>query len=281
MRKHGMNENLRFDFGNDVLPYPPEKLLPYIKQKENGDWDYCVDEDSIDEFTKYDIESWYRYFVDYADFLTNGYDKEVTDEEIEQITWFNTLSSTQYYPPDYISWYTYKKDNEDFALIEDEKTTDYVRKEFKKWHDYFARCLILGWRGGAEFYLSAKNKEPWDKRLRALWTHKPLKEIKCNCIYHYSIGFIDTEDDFRYFTLPEFEEYVEILNEGRKNWLEEVERQENTPGYLPEDFDQKNLELIRKDFPFDNKLSFHEIIETVDSFVAELNEYLKNRKLEG
>ena len=113
----------------------------------------------------------------------------------------------------------------------------------------------------------------WDERLEALWTHKPFTIKDYDYLNHYDIGIIEPLIDINDMDIDVLEEYVEIVNESRKNWLDKVREQENTPGYLPDDFDEINIARIRKKYSFDKNLTFHEIIDVLNKEVLEINEY--------
>ena len=184
------------------------------------------------------------------------------------------------WPPRHLRPYIKQDYTQDWEIV-DESIPDDLRKEFEEW--YKTKFLeAVKWENERyERQLEQDRYDKiWDERLEALWTHKPFEKMRYGYLNHYDIGFIQPKVDIESLTVEELEEYVEILNEAHKNWLEEVKRQENTPGYLPEDFDQKNLELIRKTFAFDSNVSFHEIIDVVEDDIKTINEYLIQRKNE-
>jgi hypothetical protein len=71
----------------------------------------------------------------------------------------------------------------------------------------------------------------------------------------------------------ELKEYVNIVNVSHKKWLEVVKKQESIPGYLPEDFNEKNLELARKKYGFIDSVSFDTIMECVENEIEAVNSY--------
>ena len=189
------------------------------------------------------------------------------------------------WPPRHLRPYIEQDYTQDWEIV-DESIPDDLRKEFEEWHK---TVFLEAVKWGNERY---KRRYKWlfeqvrydkirDERLDALWKHKPFKVMKNGYIHHHEVGIIQPECEIEDMTLEELREYVDILNEGRKNWLEEVKRQENTPGYLPEDFDEKNLDFIRITCSFDKNLTFHEIIDVLNKEVLEINEYLKKKESDG
>ena len=184
------------------------------------------------------------------------------------------------WPPRHLRPYIKQDYTQDWEIV-DESIPDDLRKEFEEW--YKTKFLeAVKWENERyERQLEQDRYDKiWDERLEALWTHKPFEKMKRDYWNRYDVGIIQPKCEIEDMTLEELQEYVDILNESRKNWLDKVREQENTPGYLPDDFDEKNIARIRKKYSFDKNLTFHEIIDVLNKEVLEINEYLKKKESE-
>ena len=201
---------------------------------------------------------------------------------LEEKPW--SATDTLPWPPDHLRPYIKMDGTQDWEIVDDSIPDD-LRKEFEEWHDKYVDIVHKFTKQFQENFEKRRREAPykkiWDERLKALWKHKPFEKMKYDYLNHYDVGFIEPKVNLDDMTLEELKEYVEILNESRKNWLAVVKEQEETPGYLPEDFEEKNMNLIKKDFVFENASTFHDIISIIDSDIQEVNEYYRNRFVKG
>ena len=185
------------------------------------------------------------------------------------------------WPPRHLRPYIEQDYTQDWEIV-DESIPDDLRKEFEEWYKTVFLEAVKWENERFERQLEQDRYDRiWNKRLEALCKHKPFKVMKYDYLNHYDVGFIEPKVNLDDMTLEELQEYVEILNESRKNWLAVVKEQEETPGYLPDDFEERNMNLIKKDFVFENASTFHDIISIIDSDIQEVNEYYRNRFVKG
>ena len=180
------------------------------------------------------------------------------------------------WPPRRLRPYIKQDNTQDWKIVDDSIPDD-LRKEFEEWYTVFLEVVKRENNRYKKQLEQDRYDEIWRERKEALRetvrSSKKDKVIKFGFSYLYTIGFVVTDVRYYDMSLEELEEYVKILNEAHKNWLAVVKKQENTPGYLPEGFDEENLELIRRDFPVTNKYSFHETIDFVERAIAEINKF--------
>jgi len=200
---------------------------------------------------------------------------------LEEKPW--SATDTLPWPPDHLRPYIKMDGTQDWEIVDD-SIPDNLRKEFEEWHDKYVDIVHKLTKQFQENFEKRRREAPykkiWEERLEALWKHKPFEKMKRDYWNRYDVGIIQPKCEIEDMTLEELQEYVDILNESRKNWLDKVREQENTPGYLPDDFDEKNIARIRKKYSFDKNLTFHEIIDVLNKEVLEINEYLKKKESE-
>ena len=191
-----------------------------------------------------------------------------------------SATDTLPWPPDHLRPYIKMDGTQDWEIVDDSIPDD-LRKEFEEWHDKYVDIVHKLTKQFQENFEKRRREEPyrkaWHERLEALWKHKEPEIIKFDYKYFYEVGVIIPSKELEDMTFEELREYVEILNESRKNWLAVVKKQEETPGYLPDDFEERNMNLIKKYFVFENASTFHDIISIIDSDIQEVNEYYENR----
>jgi hypothetical protein len=168
---------------------------------------------------------------------------------------------------------------QDWEIVNDSIPDD-LRKEFEEWHDKYVEIVH---KLTKQFQESANEMEYriiWNERLKALWNHEETKIIKFHIYYHPEIGMIEPEKDVKEMSLEELNEFIMILEEGRKNWLNKVHEQENR-NVLPNDFKEKNLKRIIKKYNLKDEITEEQIFSSIEKDLKELKDYyiyLKNKK---
>jgi hypothetical protein len=181
------------------------------------------------------------------------------------------------WPPRHLRPYIEQDYTQDWEIVDDSIPDD-LRKEFEEW--YKTKFLeAVKWENERYERQLEQDRydEIWLEREEALWSSKKKKKIKFRFEYCYTIGFIATEVPYDEMSLEELEEYVKILNEAHANWLAVVKKQEEIPGYLPDDFYQKNLEKTIRTFNLVEDISFEEIMELVEGGIAEINKFYNEK----
>lgn len=197
---------------------------------------------------------------------------------LEEKPW--SATDTLPWPPDHLRPYIKMDGTQDWEIVDDSIPDD-LRKEFEEWHDKYVEIVHKLTKQFQENFEKRRREAPykkiWDERLEALWKHKEKKNINFKFEYYYEVGIIKPLKEIENMTNDELKEFIEILNEARQSWLAVVKKQEETPGYLPEDFDKKNMEKIQKYFDFDDSMTFHDIISFMNNAVNNLENYYKDR----
>jgi hypothetical protein len=182
------------------------------------------------------------------------------------------------FPPAHLRPYIKEDFTQDWEIV-DESIPDEYRKEFEEWHKTLVQAVKDENERQIRWTEDRYYKKFWHERRNALWNHKEKKVIKFAFEYNYTVGFIASEVFHKDMSFEELKEYVEILDEGRKNWLAEVKRQESIPGYLPDDFDEKNLKLTIELLGLIKDVTFEEIMYRINKEIEDINEDYKQRLL--
>ena len=175
------------------------------------------------------------------------------------------------WPPKHLRPYIEQDYTQDWEIVDDSIPDD-LRKEFDEWYKTVFLEAVKWENERYERQLEQDRYDRiWHERVEALWSSKKLKVIKFEFEYCYTIGFIATEVPYDEMSLEELEEYVRILNEAHANWLVVVKKQEETTGYLPDDFYQKNLEETIERFNLVDNISYEKIMELVEEEIKDIN----------
>ena len=181
------------------------------------------------------------------------------------------------WPPRHLRPYIEQDYTQDWEIVDDSIPDD-LRKEFEEWYKtVFIEAVKLENERYERQLEQDRYDRIWHERVEAMWNHEDEKYINFDFEYCYTIGIVLPEIKLEDMSLNELKEYVNIVNVSHKNWLEVVKKQESIPGYLPDDFNEKNLELARKKYKFRDDVSFEEIMQAVENEIKETNLFLQNK----
>jgi hypothetical protein len=282
MEKFESERNVRFDFGQNIMPEPPHEILQYIRQKDDGDWELInksIENEYIDIFN-----NWHQYFLDYAEWQNDKRKKCITEEQMEKIKNIESFligDDVFPYPPDYIFDYTQQNFRGDWVL-KNGNESEYIRKEFDKWHNYFLENAICILDSSSNFLRKSEIYNEYDK----IWNERTsaffdiIETCKYPESYSYDmyLGMIIPIKPLESMNNDELEDFIKYAKKSRENWKNIVNKQEIKKRITP-NFRKENIKKIRKEYDVPKDISNEELNELVENVILEAENILSKRKI--
>ena len=281
MKKFESEKNVRFDFGQDIMPKPPQYFLQYIKQKDDGDWELI--NKSMEQKYINDFENWHHYFLDYAEWQSDKRKKCITKEQMEKIKNienFRIGNDFYPYPPNYILDYMMRDSRGDWVL-NDENVPDYIRKEYDKWHNYFLENAIYILDSSSNFSRMYEIYNEYEKIWGERWESTFLGityKYPTNYSYDVFLGMIIPYKPLGSMSDDELEDFIKNAKESRENWKNIVNKQK-IEKRIPPNFREENIKQIRKEYNVPKDISDEELNELVENLVLEAEDILNRREI--
>ena len=181
------------------------------------------------------------------------------------------------YPPAYISKYIYKKRNGDYSL-KSKNVTDYIKKEFNIWHNYFLCSLILLRKNSINSYNNMKYYDVWNERGDAMYDALENSKFRDNYIYEEYLGIILPSKNMDDMSIEELKDYIKYAKISRQTWKSVVQKQK-TNKIIPSDFDEKNMEKLCMFYKNIHKNDSEERInELLNNMILNAEDILKEKE---